>query len=167
MVVVVPGLAHRRQGEPGEVPRLVAGLIAAAAEDVAEGVDAVGEVVEHEDPHQAAPEQPGSGGEPGAADQVAEDARQRQAEHRPEDEGAIDEADHRVLEEVRGVALLGAAVGVDEEPAHVGVEEAAQRPFQAAAVADVGAVRVSLVIGECVVAAMVGDPGDHRPLDRG
>ena len=36
----------------------------------------------------------------------------------------------------------------------------------AVAVVDVGAVRVALLVGEGVVLAVVGDPGDHRPLDR-
>ncbi len=34
------------------------------------------------------------------------------------------------------------------------------------AVVDVGAVRVPLFVGEGVVLAVVGDPGDHRALDR-
>ena len=36
----------------------------------------------------------------------------------------------------------------------------------AVAVVDVGAVRVALFVGEGVVLAVVGDPGDHRALDR-
>ncbi len=37
---------------------------------------------------------------------------------------------------------------------------------QPAAVPDVGAVRVALLVGVSVVLAMVGDPVEHRPLDR-
>ena len=62
--------------------------------------------------------------------------------------------------------FLDAALGVDEEPAHVGVEEAAQRAAPADAVVDVRAVRVALLVGERVVLAVVGDPGDDRALDR-
>ena len=72
----------------------------------------------------------------------------------------------RVLDQVGREALLVAALGVDEEPAHVGVEEAAHRAAPAVAVVDVGAVRVALFVGEGVVLAVVGDPGDHRALDR-
>ena len=43
VVVVVPGLAERQQGEPEEVARLVAGVEAAAAEEVAQRVDRVGQ----------------------------------------------------------------------------------------------------------------------------
>ena len=44
--------------------------------------------------------------------------------------------------------------------------EAGQDPAHALAVADVGAVRVALFVGVGVVLAVVGDPGDHRSLDR-
>ncbi len=44
--------------------------------------------------------------------------------------------------------------------------EAAQRAAQAHAVIDVGAVGIAVAIGEGVVLAVVGDPGDDRPLDR-
>ncbi len=48
----------------------------------------------------------------------------------------------------------------------MGVEEAAQGAAEAVAVVDVGAVRIALFVGEGVVLAVVGDPGDDRPLDR-
>ena len=48
----------------------------------------------------------------------------------------------------------------------MGVEEAAHGTGEPMAVVDVGAVRVPRLIGEGVVLAVVGDPGDHRPLDR-
>ena len=47
------------------------------------------------------------------------------------------------------------------------VGQAAQRPAPADPVIDMGAVRVALAIGEGVVLAVVRDPRDHRPLDRG
>ena len=167
VVVVVPGLAEGRDRDQRQVARLVGGLEVAVAEDVAERVDAVGEVVEDEDADQAAPEQAGEAGEEGAADHPAEREGEQQADDRPVDEGAVDPADDRVLEQVGREALLVAALGVDEEPAHVGVEEAAQGAAPAVAVVDVGAVRVALLVGEGVVLAVVGDPGDDRALDRG
>ncbi len=141
VVVVVPGLAEGRDRDQRQVARLVAGLEVAVAEDVAERVDAVGEVVQDEDADQAAPEQAGDRGEQGAADQPAEREGDEEAEDRPVDEGAVDPVDRRILDQVRREALLVAALGVDEEPAHVGVEEAAQGAGPAVAVVDVGAVR--------------------------
>src|SRR5204863_4292817 len=78
-----------------------------------------------------------------------------------------DEADHRVLEQIGSEARLRAPLGVDEEPADVGVEEPLELGPDALAVADMRAVRVALLVGEGVVLAMVGDPRDHRPLDCG
>src|SRR5262249_12447726 len=59
VVAVVPGLAEGGQREPREVARLVGGLEIPLAEHVAERVDRVGDVVEDEDPHRAAPEEAG------------------------------------------------------------------------------------------------------------
>ena len=73
----------------------------------------------------------------------------------------------RVGDQVRRVAVALATLRVDEEPADVRVEEPADRAAPAAAVADVRAVRVALLVGERVVLAVVGDPGDHRAFDRG
>ena len=55
---------------------------------------------------------------------------------------------------------------MDEEPPEVRVEEAPEGPPPAASVADVRTVGVALLVGEGVVLAVIGDPGDHRPLDR-
>ena len=86
-------------------------------------------------------------------------------DQRPQQERPVDEADHRVGQQVGREAFAGAALGVVEQPAHVRVREAAQRAAQAAAVVDVGAVRVAEAIGVGVVLAVVGDPGDHGALD--
>src|SRR5262245_23525795 len=124
VMAVVPGLAERRQGEPGEVSRLVGRLEVPLAEHVAERIDRVGDVVEDENPDRASPEQAGETGEHRAADGDAETERDCEPYRRPEQEGAIDEARDRVLEKVGRVALLVAALGVDEEPAEASVEEA-------------------------------------------
>ena len=89
----------------------------------------------------------------------------RPSEH-PQHEGAVDEAHDRVGEQVLRVALLLGELVAEEDPADVRVEEAAQRPAPAAAVADVGAVRIARLVGEGVVPAVVGDPLDHRALQR-
>ena len=57
MVVVVPRLAEREGRQPEQVARVVVGLEAAPAEEVAERVDAVGHVVDNEQAHAAAPQQ--------------------------------------------------------------------------------------------------------------
>ncbi len=164
VVVVVPGLAERGKGEPEDVRGPVVHLEAARSQEVADRVDAPGHVVDEEDADQAAPEQSGRRPEQGAGEQIAGHRGNGEAEHDQRHEPPVDQPHARVLVEVGGVALpLGAAV-LGEQPAHVGVPEAAQDPDHAVAVSDVGAVRVALDVGVRVVLAVVGDPGDHRAL---
>ena len=166
VVVVVPGLAERRQREPEHVGRVVLDVEAAAAEEVAHRVDRPGDVVEHEDAHEAAPHQAGERALERAGEEVAEAGREQQADEHDAEEAAADEAHAAVLDEVAGVLrALRAAVGV-EQPAHVRVPEPVQRAQEAVAVADVRGVRVALLVGVGVVLAVVGDPRDDRALDR-
>ena len=97
-----------------------------------------------------------------ARERDAEREREREAGQHPEHERAIDEAHDWVGEQVLGVALLVRQLLAAEDPAYVGMEQAAERAAPAARVIDVGAVRVPRLIGELVVLAMVGDPLDHR-----
>src|SRR5690606_41871350 len=55
VVEVVPGLAEGRDGQPPDVPRLVADLELLLAEDVADRVDRPGDVVEQADAYERAP----------------------------------------------------------------------------------------------------------------
>ena len=124
-------------------------------------------MVQHEHPHRPAPQQAGEAARQRAADRVSEPERRGETAERPDEERAIHERHDRIGEQIGRVALARAALGVNEQPADVRVREPAQRPAQADAVIDVGAVRIALAIGERVVLAMVGDPGDDGPLDRG
>src|ERR687898_2393649 len=106
-----------------------------------------------EHPNAAAPEEPRERRAERSADEIAEAERQRQAGEDPEEKRAVDEADRRVGDQVRGVAVALTALGVDEQPADVSVEEPAQCGAPPASVADVGAVRVALLVGERVMLA--------------
>src|SRR3954447_16516423 len=59
VVVVVPRLPERQHRKPPEVARLVAGVEAPAAEEVAQRVDRVRHMVQDEHAHAAAPQQAG------------------------------------------------------------------------------------------------------------
>jgi hypothetical protein len=163
----MPRLAERRQRQPQQVARLVAGLEAPATEEMAQRVDAVRHVMEHEHAHRAAPQEAGQTGIDRAADGDPEAEWRREAGEHPQHERAVDEAHDRILEQVRCVAGALAALGVDEQPAEMGMREAGERALEAAAVPDVGAVRIAILVGEGVMLAVVGDPGDDRALDRG
>src|SRR5207244_1287647 len=81
--------------------RLVVGVVLALAEEVAERVDAERRVVEEEDARRAAPEHPGQPAvDRAAAERDAEPERKRDAGDDPHDESAVDEADHRVVDQV-------------------------------------------------------------------
>src|SRR3954469_20523668 len=166
VVVVVPRLPERGQREPEDVARLVARRVRAAPERVADRVDAVGDVVQGEHPDPAAPQQAGQRGLEAAADEPPEPEGEREPADRPDEERAVDERDHRVAQQVGRVAGARAALVMAKQPADVGVQQAAQRTAQADAVVDVRAVRVARPVRERVVLAVVGDPRDHRPLDR-
>src|SRR6185312_17488770 len=70
VVQVVPRLAEREHGQPGDVLRLVPGVELALAERVADRVDRPGDVVQERNPDQPGPEEcdqstlPGHGPEP-------------------------------------------------------------------------------------------------------
>ena len=167
MVVVVPGLAEGEEREPEQVARLVLRAEPAAAEEVAERVDRVGRVMEHEHADRAAPQHPGEAVAQRAAERVAEQERGDQAADDAPQEAAVDRAHDRIGDQVGRVARPAAAVRVQEQPADVRVREPAQRALHARAVVDVRAVRVARAVGEGVVLAMVGDPRDRRSFDRG
>src|SRR4051812_1852934 len=105
VVVVVPGLTERRQGEPEDIGRVVGDLEAASAEEVTDRVDAPGDVMDEEDADQASPEQTSGGAEHSAGEQVSRQRRQREPEQHETDEPTVDQAHAAVLVEVGGVLL--------------------------------------------------------------
>src|SRR5262245_12861425 len=111
MVVVMPGLAEGRDGEPEDIGRVVVDVKAAGAREVADGVDAPGDVVDEEDPDEATPEQAQGRAGDGAGDQVSGDRGNSQPEGDEPDEVAVDQPHAWVLVKVGRVALpVGAAV---------------------------------------------------------
>src|ERR1700728_1558344 len=167
VVVVVPRLAQGEGREPGEVARMVARVVAAPPEEVAQRIDRVGDVVQHEHPHGTAPQQSCQPGCPGSANRVAEPEGRDEPTDRPYEEGLVDEGHDRVGDQIGRVSFAVTAGGVDEQPADVCVGQTAQGTAQTCAVIHVRAVGVTVTVGEGVVLAVVGDPGDDWSLDRG
>ena len=139
VVVVVPRLAEGQRRQPQQVARLIVGRKAPAAEEVTQRVDAVGHVVQHARcaprPPTAAPRAPRPRVPPISTPRPNGIARPT-SDHSTN--VTVDEADHRVGEQVGREALAGAALGVVEQPADVGMGEAAQRSPPAAAVSTCG-----------------------------
>jgi hypothetical protein len=78
--------------------------------------------------------------------------------------GAVKELDDGVAREVAAVDV-DVGDGVVEHPANVGVEEARSESVVTVAVDD-GTVGVAALVGLGVVAAVVGNPGEERALER-
>src|SRR5215472_13951046 len=118
MVQVVPGLAEGRNGQPGDVARLVPDFEVLVPERVADRVDRPGHVVQEADADQAGPEEggdrPGQRHRPQATDQRGS----QQGNRRPERERLGHPADGAIGQQVRAELLLRGPVGV-EHPAHV------------------------------------------------
>ena len=120
------------QRQPEDVRRLVVGVEAAAAEEVADRVDAPGDVVHEEDPHEAAPQQRRAAPPPSEPPLRAKPSAERHARLSQPISGkpAVDAPHQRVLEQVGRVALRGGlAVGL-EQPADVRVPEARRHAAQ-------------------------------------
>src|SRR3984957_5392637 len=96
VMIVVPRLAKRERREPCEVARVIAGLIAAFAKEMAERVDRIGDVVQHQHAHGPTPQKAGETSRPGAANRIAEPEGREQAPDRPHEEGLVDKRDDRV-----------------------------------------------------------------------
>ena len=88
-------------------------------------VDAPGRVVLHENSNQAAPDHAGERTHPGHGDQTAEDGGDQYAQNRPDQEGRVDESEHRLRSEIGHVLVHRARRGA-EEPADVRMPEVDQ-----------------------------------------
>lgn len=164
VVVVVPAFAEAEDAEDEVVGRVVVALERAAAPDVADRVDAPGDVVHHEDTDQAAPEEAHERAEERHGDQAADDGRDDETEDGPEREQAAHLDDVAVAGHIGGIAV-DVWVFAGQHPANVGVPEALDHAPDPLAVV-VRRVRVVLGIGMLVVAAVRGDPIEDRALAR-
>src|SRR5947209_19936874 len=153
MVVVVPGLAPGGNRQPGQVARLVVRVVVLTPEVVTKGVDAERRVVDQEDSCGAPPKQRGQSAGHGSGERDAQPERGGKPGEHPQYERAIHEADPRVGEQVLGITALVGDLHVAEYPPDVSVGETAERPAPSRAVSDMGAVRISVDVGELVMLA--------------
>ena len=99
--------------------------------------------MQEEDPDNAAPQEPGQPARQGAGEGEAEAERERQPGHHPEREGAADEPQVAVGEQVLRVPRRVGHVLAAEHPADVRVRETVQRTAPPWRLVDVRAVRVA------------------------
>src|SRR6266851_2145568 len=117
MVIIMPPLSESQQPDDPLVATPIVRLELAFAKRVTDRIDAPGHVVREEDARQASPEETG----PSAKRKWDE-----QREYRPEQEGAADEGDHRVLCQVTAIHVWICRT-VIEEPAEMCVKESLYR----------------------------------------
>ena len=86
---------------------LVVGREPAAAVEVADRVDRPGDVVDEEDPHEAAPEQPGEGADDAPGQQRTRARRDPQREHDQREEAAVEQPHARGRPSGRGRTCAG------------------------------------------------------------
>ncbi len=166
VMVVVPALTEDEHCDEPVVARLVPRAEVPPAEHVTDRVDAERGVLVEEDPDQAAPHEPAEAGRERPADRVADQKRQPEREHDPEQVEAVDRAHEPVVVEVLAVVASLLHAEVREQPADMRVDEAADGGPGAFPVADVRRVRVARLVGERVMLAVVGHPLRQRPLHR-
>src|SRR5215213_8921979 len=166
VVRVVPALAERHQRDRPVVAALIFGRERPAAVHVADRVHAPRRVVQQEHAHEARPHERRQARDGvTAGEREAEHERDRESEQRPDREQRVDLAHQRVLAQIGREAPRRGALAV-EQPAHVRVPQAAQHAAPAGRAMRVRAVRIALLVGECVVLAVIGHPVDDRALDR-
>src|ERR1700677_3161648 len=160
-MVVVPSLAQRDDGEPDIVAAGVAGLVALAAEDVRQGVDGVGAVVNGHGGHEEPPYQ--------HLPAVRAQARRHVLEQNTEQEDAdsenrrhydvetIEEAKFRVLQQILHPRQVRGEMLMRHEPAHVAPKKAMLH----------GRMHILRLVGVELIVAMVSSPPNRAALYRG
>src|SRR6266700_408734 len=120
MVIVMPPLSESQQPDDPLVATPIVRFELAFAKGVTDRIDAPGHVVREEDAHQATPQ------ETSPSTKCKWD---EQRWHRPEQEGATEEGDHRVLYQVTAIHVwIGRTV--IEEPAKMCMKESLYRAMR-------------------------------------
>lgn len=167
VVIVMPSLSETENPHQEVVSALVTGLVIPASPEVANAVHAPGDVMNHEDPDQTAPEEPQECPGPGVGDHAGDHPRNEQSDHGPEEKKPIDGDDAGVSEQVRGVALRIGPRGVRvEKPSHVGMEKSLDGSQDTGLPAYVGGMGIHFLVGVAVMPPMGGNPPDEVTLHR-
>jgi hypothetical protein len=169
MVVVVPALAVREQGDDPVVAAVVGRLVVAVAPDMGDRVDRPGAVKHDDRAHEHSPDEQAGGELAGAGQRAGGKPADREANRG--DQGRVGHVDPKpraaalerdvegIAEQVADIPLIAEHVAVvavlHQQPAHVPPEEPGQR-----------GVGIGLLIRLLVVHAVDRDPAGGRILER-
>lgn len=124
MVIVMPSFPETENAHQEVVATLIARLVFTASPEMTDTVHAPGDMMNHEDPDQTAPEESQECPGPGVGHYAGDSGRKKKSQHDPYGKQAVNDHDTRIGEQVRGVALLVGPGGVGvEKPSHVGVDK--------------------------------------------
>jgi len=151
MVIVVPAFPETQYPHNPLVAAAIVRFELALAKGVADRIDTKGDMVSDKNPHQAPPQE---------TCPAAKREWDRQRQRHPEQEGAINKDNDRILEQMAAV-YLGISEAVFEEPANMRMKEAFHR-----------AMGVALTVGVRMMLDMCGSPfkrwtlHSHRAEDK-
>ena len=132
----------------------------AAAPQVADRIDAPGDVVNQKNPGASTPEESEQSTRPAHGNQSAQQSWYEQADQHPQGKQAAQDAQHAILLKVGDVAINIGSVAI-EDPAHMCVPQALEHSPEAAAM-HVGRMGIVVLIRMLVVAAMLSNPLKKR-----
>src|SRR6266702_3106632 len=143
MVIVVPAFPETQYPHNPLVAAAIVRFELALAKGVADRIDTKGDMVSDKNPHQAPPQE---------TCPAAKREWDRQRQRHPEQEGAINKDNDRILQQVAAV-YLGISEAVFEEPANMRMKEAFHR-----------AMGVALTVGVRMMLDMCGSKLDWGPF---
>ena len=97
-MVVMPPFAKGEDAEDRIIPAFIRRLIRPRAPDVADRVDAPGDVVQQAGANQSTPQRAGENTPPALPDQPADCARNDPSQQKPDPEPPIDEIQNRIVD---------------------------------------------------------------------
>ena len=116
MMIVVPGIPKRHEGQPEIVLALIVGLKGLAAIDVTDRVNPPCDVVPQVDADKPAPQESVEDPQPRPCQEPARESREGKPHKHPNEIQPIDLQKHTILKKVGGIAAYGRSFRAEQPP---------------------------------------------------